>query len=200
MMVNSSSGLFKLIYSINIRSEEEMDKEKKLKNYGRNSTVMNISVKGVNRRDFLKKGSFLIGAGFALPTLSSLMMSCETDELLPSPPPSLAVRLSDYPELLKTDGSGIAKVTDKTSSTSVIVRRLTTDEFIIVQSSCTHQSAELNLPISKDGNIVCPLHNAEFSLQKDNKGQLVKNPQSVSASNLRVYNYTYNNGILTIYF
>lgn len=159
--------------------------------------------RSVNRRDFLIKGGFLIGAGFVLPTLSSLITSCESDELIPPPPPSLDVRLSDYPELLKTDGTGIAKVTVKTPSTSVsvIIRRLSANEFIIVQSNCTHQGdSELTPPSSPDGNIVCPRHLAEFSMQADKKGKLVKNPQSVSASDLKVYRYTFANGILTIDF
>ena len=151
------------------------------------------------RRDFLKKAGALIGAGAAVTSLSSLIVGCK-DETIPLPPPpppgsNYQVDLSAYPAL-ETAGTILTCTavlsTDASKLIKVIVKREDANTFIIVQNNCSHQGdQELPAAVNGSGNIVCPRHLAEFSLNKANAGVLAANPQGVAAKALKVYGYEY---------
>jgi nitrite reductase/ring-hydroxylating ferredoxin subunit len=149
------------------------------------------------RRDFLKKAGALIGAGAAITSLSSLIVGCK-DETIPLPPPpppgsNYQISLASYPSL-ETVGTIVTcqaiLSTDASKMIKVIVKREDADNFIIIQSGCSHQGdQELPAAVNTSGNVVCPRHLAEFSLNKANAGVLTVNPQGVAAKALKVYNH-----------
>jgi Rieske Fe-S protein len=144
-----------------------------------------------NRREFLKKAGVLLGAGITVTSLSSLIVSCEKDELLPAPPvgSSATINLADYPSLLSVGGFAICTIKTP-QELSYMVKRESSTEFLIFQTLCPHQGEPLLLPDKAGANIFCPRHNVEFSPLKDSKGNVVKNPQGVSVGALKS-NYTY---------
>lgn len=147
------------------------------------------------RRDFLKRAGMLLGAGLSVTSLSSLIVSCEKDEILPPPPPgsNVTIKLSDYPSLLTV--GGIQKVSVKTpSSLMFIVKRESEKEFLIFEALCPHQGEELIPDPDKTGKkINCPKHAVDFSTLKADKGQVISNPQAVNVDALKTdYSYEFD--------
>ncbi len=147
------------------------------------------------RRDFLKKAGIMLGAGLSVTSLSSLIVSCEKDEILPPPPPgsNVAIKLSDYPSLLNVGGMAKVSIT-KPTSMMFIVKRESEKEFLIFEAFCPHQGEELIPDPDKTGKkIFCPKHTVDFSAEKNNKGTVVNNPQGVRVNSLKSdYNYEYD--------
>lgn len=155
------------------------------------------------RRDFLKKAGVLLGAGLSVTSLSSLIVSCEKDEILPPPPPgsNVTIKLSDYPSLLNVGGIVKVSVTVPTSLT-FIVKRESEKEFLIFEALCPHQGEELIPDPDKTGKkIFCPRHAVDFSAEKNNKGIVLNNPQGVRVDNLKTdysYEFDANSNVLKI--
>ncbi len=152
-----------------------------------------------NRREFLKKAGFLLGAGVTATSLSSLVVSCR-DETIPLPPPpppgaTYNIKVSDYPNLGVVDSIVKCEAvlsTDPSFKILVIVRVLPEDKFLIVSALCSHQSdQELPSQANEQLHLVCPRHLAEFSLKTDEAGELVVDPNNVNSGPLKVYDYEY---------
>lgn len=145
---------------------------------------MKNKINSENRREFLQKAGLLFGAGAAFTSLSSLIVSCEHDEIPAAPPANgtVNISLSDYPDLMNV--GGIAKVTGKvvgSSSTATFdVRRISDTEFVALETTCPHLGADLLLPATGKTRLVCPLHSAEFSTDKADAGVAVANPSNIS--------------------
>lgn len=149
------------------------------------------------RRDFLKKAGLLIGAGASVSALSSLIVGCKDETILtplPKPGAKYIVDLSKY-AALAAEG-GIATVTaaqsdDPANILSFIIRRFADNKFIVVQSSCSHQTdRELNPAVDANGNTTCPRHSAVFSLNLDTPGKVVED-KGVAFAPLKSYAYTF---------
>lgn len=147
------------------------------------------------RRDFLKKAGVMLGAGLSVTSLSSLIVSCEKDEILPPPPPgtNIQIKLSDYPSLLNVGGMAKVSIT-KPSNMMFIVKRESEKEFLIFDAICPHQGEELIPDPDKTGKkIFCPRHTVDFSAEKNNKGIVISNPQGVRVDALKTdYSYEYD--------
>lgn len=175
-MVTVPLGLYKFIFGIKIM-EKEMKKENKA------------------RREFLKKAGVMLGAGLTVTSLSSLIVSCEKDEILPPPPPgsNVTIKLSDYPSLLNV--GGIVKVSVSVPTNLMfIIKREGEKEFLIFEALCPHQGEELIPDPDKTGKkIFCPRHTVDFSAEKSNKGSVINNPQGVRVGSLKSdYNYEFD--------
>lgn len=139
------------------------------------------------RREFLKKAGVMLGAGLSVTSLSSLIISCEKDEILPPPPPgsNVTIKLSDFPSLLNVGGIAKVSVTVPTNLI-LIIKREAEKEFLIFQAICPHQGEELIPDPDKSGKkIFCPRHSVDFSAEKTNKGDVINNPQGVRVSSLK---------------
>jgi len=147
------------------------------------------------RRDFLKKAGVMLGAGLSVTSLSSLIVSCEKDEILPPPPPgtNIQIKLSDYPSLLNVGGMAKVSIT-KPSNMMFIIKREGEKEFLIFEALCPHQGEELIPDPDKTGKkIFCPRHTVDFSAEKNNKGIVISNPQGVRVDALKTdYSYEYD--------
>lgn len=147
------------------------------------------------RREFLKKASIMLGAGLSATSLTSLIVSCEKDEILPPPPPgsNVTIKITDFPSLMFVGGMAKLSVT-KPQNMIFIVKREGEKEFLIFDSICPHQGEELIPDPDKTGKkIFCPRHNVEFSAEKSTKGTVVNNPQGVRVGSLKSdYNYEYD--------
>jgi nitrite reductase/ring-hydroxylating ferredoxin subunit len=152
-----------------------------------------------NRREFLKKAGLLLGAGVTATSLSSLIVSCR-DETIPLPPPpppgaSYNINVKDYPNLGVVDSIVKCEAvlsTDSSYKILVIVRVLPDDKFLIVSGYCSHQSdQELPSQANAQLHLVCPRHQAEFSLKLDEAGKLVVDPNNVNSGPIKVYDYEY---------
>ncbi len=149
------------------------------------------------RRDFLKKAGFLIGAGASVSALSSLIVGCKDETILtplPKPGAKYIVDLSKYSALAAEGGIATVSASQSDDTTKVltfIVRRFADNKFIVVQSACSHQSdRELNPVADADGNTHCPRHAAVFSLNLDTPGAVVDG-KGVTSAPLKSYVYTF---------
>jgi len=153
------------------------------------------------RREFLRySGSFFI-SGIVIATVYPILTSCEKDESLPPPPPGSAINLNlnDHPELNQIPS--IKKLNfQKPITLSIIIKRISKNEFVVFSALCPHQGVELEVPPNPDGNLRCPKHLVEFSTNLTTPGVVVVNPQGVKVGNLSTYHHEFDStkNILTI--
>jgi nitrite reductase/ring-hydroxylating ferredoxin subunit len=149
------------------------------------------------RRKFLIQTGALIGAGLTLPGIPGIISACANNAT--NPPQNLVFKyeidISDYPALLIPDEivrCNALQIGPESAMIQVIVRVMANNKFVIVQSNCSHQKDQkLPVHINKKGHIVCPRHRAEFSLNLNDTGKLVANPNNIDAKPLRVFEYEY---------
>lgn len=115
----------------------------------------------LGRREFLQKSIGLSGLALGITTIGISLTGCEQDELPFNPSGIQTIRLSDYPQLSAVGGSATIKF--KKFSFFVIVIRKANDEFLVVNSTCTHQGCTVDAPRSEFDNLLCPCHGSEFS-------------------------------------
>lgn len=163
-----------------------------------------------SRRDFLKKAGMILGASITIIPLSSMLNSCEKDQIVPPAPPppatGIPVDLRLFPGLNTAGTTLLVSVTVSGAKYNYIVKRekvstpVGTDDFIILDPLCTHKMAAFDLPTTPEGNLVCSLHQAEFYTTTDKKGQVASNPNGVSPlTNLSWYKYNYDTASSTLY-
>ena len=142
------------------------------------------------RRDFLKKAGMLLGAGVTMTSLSSLIVSCEKDIVLPAAPSAgtVTISLSSYPVLSEVGGTAkvIGFVDGTTTEVTYIVRRDSQTDFVALEALCPHAGGDFILPTStsSDQNLKCTLHQAEFYTDLAKEGQLASDPKGVKPRNL----------------
>jgi nitrite reductase/ring-hydroxylating ferredoxin subunit len=151
----------------------------------------------IARRDFLKNTGNFVGAGLTTSLLTKLISACSNDSGNPLPPltAKYEIVIEDYPTLLISDSvirCHAKRINNRSVFIPIIVRTLPENKFIIIQSNCTHQKDQ-NLPIhlNSNNNIVCPRHHLEFSLNPENAGKIVANPNNIEAKPLKVYEYEF---------
>lgn len=145
-------------------------------------------VKG--RRVFLRLASlFGISAGSSI--LSSFFTGCESDTTK-STDDTYQLDISTIESLAETGGTAKVSVGDNNNGRKVVVIRSGSSEFVVMTSVCTHQGCEVNLPDEKSGNLFCPCHNSEFSV---NDGKVLKGP---AESPLRTFDNRFDSGKNTL--
>lgn len=145
------------------------------------------------RRDFLKKTGALIGIGVFSGPVVSMLCSCEKDELNPAiPDQSLKLNLNETAyAALQTIGSVIIIEVKGIDGAKIplIVKRKGETEFGVYNRNCPH----LGVPVLKGAtdadDVYCPLHSVKFATDT---GLVTANPQSISITTLKKYNYTYD--------
>lgn len=153
-----------------------------------------------SRRFFLHKAASSIGLALSAPAIAALVCACETDETPASPQTgnTYTVDISTIPELSTVGGIVLKFVSDLNNSKPVFISRIAENTFAVFSSICTHQRGNVRLPQAPGKNIICSLHNAEFSpVDGSVRGQPAA---SGMAMNLPRFASTYNSAtmILTI--
>jgi len=147
------------------------------------------------RRDFLKKAGLLLGAGITVTSLSSLIVSCESDIIVPSYTGPVTVNLSSYSQLATVGGTvKVDSFIDGTKNpASFILRRVADKEYVALEAQCSHIQGEFNLPspTSSNQNLVCQYHAAEFSTAYNTdltkEGLLAADPNGIKPRKLIAY-------------
>lgn len=151
------------------------------------------------RREFLKSSGKVAGFGIFAAAFSSVINSCEQDELPPKPPSGLSfqVDLNTHPELLAIGGFKVLTIDKLNGGDPVIIKHNPDDTFMVIDGLCRHQNCNLEMPSDPNGNMVCMCHHAVFSLVD---GKVVDNKGFSTAADLTHYKTEYNssNKILTI--
>jgi len=160
-------------------------------------------MKTEERRDFLIRSMQGIGIAMCTGTLASLLQSCEMNEDSLNPdittfPFDIDLSKPEYSSLAVIGGAVYANNPDGNNGNDIIIIRLEQDRFLTVTSICTHQGCSVNLPSSYKPTLFCPCHFAEFSPLT---GEVIKQPNQGSATNLPVFNTEYDaiNNRLTVY-
>lgn len=163
--------------------------------------------KNKDRRNFMKKAGAFIGLGVLAPTLGSVATSCERDEVQvidPPEPTTYDINLNDYPAL-KTVGGDAAFSLDLVDEDgnvyqklSIVAKRVSEDEFWVLDALCRHQGCDVILPDSPDGDLVCPCHNVYFDFET---GEVTDSPISDHVPDLKqikVFGFDKENNILKL--
>lgn len=143
----------------------------------------------IDRKEFMKQ----VGLGFGAIVLMNCIQSC-TEADIPDPNPTGNTGKLDFKlnintqTALKTKGGFYLDATNK-----VIVARTLNDDWIAIDSTCTHQGTTIAYRSASD-DFRCPNHGAEFK----NTGAVQKGP---ATSALKKYNVTFsaNSGELRIF-
>jgi nitrite reductase/ring-hydroxylating ferredoxin subunit len=135
-------------------------------------------VSGIDRRAFLVRGA-LAAAALALAACGG----ANSDSTAPSSV-SLAVKVSDYPELDSVGGIALVNA----SGSPLAIVRTGTSTFIALSRICPHQGATVN---TSSGGFTCPRHGARFNTTGTWIG-------GQSTSSLRSYPTSYNESTGTI--
>lgn len=118
------------------------------------------------RREFLKKTGTVFTFGVFASSFASIINSCEQDEVIPAPAPeTVDVNLSPYTALAAPGGFALVKVTKKDGTKlDVIIKRIDTSTFVVLDTLCRHQGCTVTLPDSADKDIICYCHNVTFDM------------------------------------
>ena len=133
---------------------------------------------GIDRRAFLVRGAFA-AAAIALAACGG----AGSDATAPSSV-SLAVKVSDYPELASVGGVALVNA----SGSPLAIVRTGTSTFIALSRICPHQGATVN---TSANGFTCPRHGARFNTTGTWIG-------GQSTSSLRAYPTSYNESTGTI--
>ena len=150
-----------------------------------------------NRRGFLKSASALMGLGLCGCVVSSILTACDKDEEVDAP----SAPTGDYPYLKIAEIPALSAVGglyktknafDKngaavTLSDSVIIFRMETNKFVVLNSVCLHAGAPVN--ISGGTQLICVAHSAEFNKES---GAVLSNGTASGVPPLTVIGNTYD--------
>ena len=143
-----------------------------------------------NRREFLKKAGLLLGAGLALPVVSNVLSSCNTNSV--TPVSSITVKITDYPALTNTGGATSVTNAGFNQGAPVIIVKTSASTFNTFSGICPHEGCSVDPPANNQ--IYCQCHGSIFSTTD---GGVLRGPaRSALQSLTNSFNSTSN--ILTI--
>ncbi|GAB1370609.1 hypothetical protein MASR1M45_06700 [Candidatus Kapaibacterium sp.] len=151
------------------------------------------------RREFLKATGKVAGFGLFAGAFSSVINSCEQDELPPKPKPgdSFDVDLTQYPKLQTPGNHEVLRFDKVNGGDPVIIKHNADGTFTVMDALCRHQNCNVSLPDTSDGLMTCLCHGATFSFVD---GKSVDNKGFSTATDMTLYKTEYDAGkkILTI--
>lgn len=141
----------------------------------------------MDRRNFIEISVKISFLSFVSILFSKFISSCEKDESILNLQTE-TIKLDDYEELSKI--GGMAAVFLKNTPIPILIKRISLEEFIIVDRTCTHQGCTVDMPDLNLGYMECPCHGAKFSIQDFS---VIQNPADGSQiKNLKKYSYLYD--------
>jgi nitrite reductase/ring-hydroxylating ferredoxin subunit len=151
------------------------------------------------RRKFLISTGKVAGFGLFAGAFSSVITSCEQDELPPKPPSGLTfeVDLNVHTELLVAGGFKVLTIPKLNGGDPVVIKHNADDTFLVIDGLCRHQNCNLEMPATVEGSMRCICHSATYSLAD---GKVIDNKGFSTAVDLASYKNEYNSSkkILTI--
>jgi nitrite reductase/ring-hydroxylating ferredoxin subunit len=152
------------------------------------------------RREFLITTGKVAGFGLFAGAFSSIITSCEQDELPPKPPPgaNIVVDINSHPEIL---ASGTYKIFSDpklqlNAGSPVIIKHLENDVFFVMDGVCRHNGGNVDIR-TPSNDMICNLHSAIFSFED---GKVLDN-KSFNVPDMKIFETEYNaaNKLLTIF-
>jgi cytochrome b6-f complex iron-sulfur subunit len=128
------------------------------------------------RRDFLFRLSYGGACMLCAGAVTAFLTGCDAED---NPSPVSSVPVTDSPVIdlniettLQSVGGAVKKrFASLNSGRTIVIVRVSAQEFIALAAQCTHQGTEVNLP---SGNImVCPNHGSKFNAST---GSVVQGP------------------------
>jgi len=157
----------------------------------------------LERREFLKSGLQGLGITVCSGTILTILSSCEMNEDPMQPdvktfPVFISLDDPANQELNRIGGAMYYNESSLNNGEDVIIIRVEAEKFLALSSFCTHQGCQVNIPSSDKPTLFCPCHFAEFSPMT---GEVIKQPNQGSATNLPVFNTEYDaiNNRWTVY-
>lgn len=140
----------------------------------------------ISRSDFMKKAGLSIGGILLLNCLQACSDEAEVTPVSPTNPSAGSSRLDFTLDLNQNTNSALRSTNGflVVNSQRVIVVRLANNEFIAVQSNCTHQGVTVAFRANQN-DFYCSAHGSAFQLDGT-----VKNGPAGSA--LRQYKYSFD--------
>ncbi|MFN3560430.1 MAG: Rieske (2Fe-2S) protein [Chloroherpetonaceae bacterium] len=136
----------------------------------------------ISRRNFLRTAAATSLSLIASSSLLTTLSGCGDDDddeglVTPRTGERVSVNLNDNGfEALRQVG-GILKRnfgSNRNGGRDVIIRRISPTEFRTVSAVCPHKRCDVGAP--NETNVVCPCHQAVFSMQAGNFGALLSGP------------------------
>ncbi len=150
------------------------------------------------RREFLITTGKVAGFGLFAGAFSSVITSCEQDELPPKPPPgaNIVVDINSHPDLLATGTHKLFSHPQLNSGAPVVIKHLENDVFFVMDGVCRHAGGNVEIR-TPSNDMRCIVHSAIFSFDNgkvlDNKG--------LNVPDMKIFETEYNaaNKLLTIF-
>ncbi len=141
----------------------------------------------MERRSFLQHIGIITFASFSTLMLSNFIISCEQDEV--SSNVSIEkIKLDDYKALIEI--GGITAIFFKNNPKPILVKRISEEEFIVVDRTCTHKGCTVGMPQNNLNYMECLCHGAKFSVDDFT---VIQNPNDGSQIKpLKRYAYSFN--------
>ena len=105
------------------------------------------------------------------------------------PDRTIRLRISDVPALSNVGGS--VRATYNSWATPLMINRGATDQFYVLDPTCTHAGCGVGLYDHGQGQISCPCHGSSYDIE----GRVIGGP---APSDLPAYASQYDAGVLTI--
>lgn len=149
------------------------------------------------RRIFLQRALTAAGLTLSASAISTILMSCETDESQPTPPvdpTGIKVAIADFPELTGPGTIITTSIDGLDFGVPVFISQVGDTTFAVFSTTCTHSGCPVSLPLASGEDCICSCHGSQFS---STTGAVTRGP---AASNLRAFASTFNvtTGILTV--
>lgn len=145
------------------------------------------------RREFLITTGKVAGFGLFAGAFSSVITSCEQDELPAKPKPgeSVDLDLTQYPNLLAAGTYEVITIAKINGGAPVLVKHNADDTFTVMNALCRHQNCNLILPGTSEGLLVCACHSATYSFTD---GKVIDNKGFAAAVDLTNFTAVYDAG------
>ncbi|MDT3738210.1 MAG: Rieske 2Fe-2S domain-containing protein [Candidatus Kapabacteria bacterium] len=145
------------------------------------------------RREFLITTGKVAGFGLFAGAFSSVITSCEQDELPPKPKPgeSVDLDLTQYPTLLVAGSAEVITIEKINGGSPILVKHNADGTFTVMDALCRHQNCNLILPGTSEGMLVCACHQATYSYAD---GKVIDNKGFATAVDLQNFIAVYDAG------
>lgn len=152
------------------------------------------------RRDFIKKTGTVFTFGVFASTFSSVINSCDKNEIAPAPDPvTVDIDITKYPNLMIPGNFQLIELNlEGGRKQKIIINRIDDNNFVALDTICKHQGCEVTPPDSPTKDIMCYCHNVSFDLKN---GKVKVKPISDHVPdliNFKVFSFDAANNILKV--
>lgn len=153
----------------------------------RNSQCNQAEEPELTRRSFLGRCAAILPGITIVSVLAPIVNACDTTlepriDTGSGNNGSTTTKTFDV-SMLTADGQGILTQQKGSDGFSIMIVRITAQEYAALSTRCTHQGCDVNTPAN--GSITCPCHGSRFSLN----GAVLTGP---ATQQLKTYTLTHN--------